>query len=156
MSIEIMQEVWKHAPVDQGSLLILLALADSADEKSRTCYPGMDSLAKKSRLSRRQVITCIQNLEKLGIIEVRRYGSPIKTNLYKIRRPELWLLEACAKTSHGRCEAHFTSDVKPTSPEPSVTEEGAPLDPLFEDEPSLASPSQPDPEVSTKRNGWMQ
>jgi len=32
MSIEIMTEVWKHAPCAENDLLVLLAIADSAND----------------------------------------------------------------------------------------------------------------------------
>jgi hypothetical protein len=136
MSIKIMQEVWEHAPVDQGALLVLLVLADNADEKSRTCYPGIDTIAKKARLQRRQTVNCLNKLADLGVIEVRRGRSPLKTNLYKIRRPDLWILEAVggAIFAPPGGALHCTSDVHSIAPKPSVTGEGASDASFFEDD----------------------
>lgn len=90
MSIGVLNEVWQHAAVDGGTLLVLLALADCADEKTRTCYPGVKALAKKARLSERQVQYCLRRLRKLGIIATKRNASPVKTNLYSIAPVEAW------------------------------------------------------------------
>lgn len=132
MSIEIMTEVWKHAHVDQGTLLVLLALADSADERSRSCYPGIDGLAAKSRLSERQVQYCIQRLREIGIVEVTRNASPVKTNVYRITEIAKWeqardaIIAPHAKkpdtqSATGRDATHFVSDTQPIAPKPSVT-----------------------------------
>ena len=145
-----MQEAWKHAPVDQGTLLVLLALADSADERSRSCYPGIDSLAEKSRLSDRQVQYCLKRLRELGVISIQRNASPVKTNLYKIERVAKWLEVRDAKIApHGskpdtqsdasRDEVDCVSDTKSTSPKPSVTVSIEPSEYAREKEPSLFS-----------------
>ena len=50
-----MSQVWEHSRHQSGALLVLLALADfaGADDGSRI-FPGIDRLAHKARLSRRQ------------------------------------------------------------------------------------------------------
>lgn len=135
MSIKIMQEVWDRAPVDQGSLLVLLALADSADEESRTCYPGVPSLAKKSRLKDRQVRNCLRSLRDLGLIEVQRNASPVKTNLYRLTPSEAWqempdrqflhppFENPDRQFLHNREAMECLSDRQPIAPKPLVTSE---------------------------------
>jgi len=138
MSIDVMREVWNHAPVDQGTFLVLLALADNADEETRSCYPGVKRLAQKSRLSERQVQYCIKKLRKLGIISVERNASPVKTNLYTISHISCWQADkAQADTQllhppiadpetqllQVRDEVDCVSDTKPIAPKPSVTSE---------------------------------
>jgi hypothetical protein len=129
MSIDVMNEVWKDAPVEQGALLVLLALADSADDVMRTCYPGVQSLAKKSRLSVRQVQYCLKDLRDRGIISVQRNASPVKTNLYKIEPAARWKSDRSAKTAPlpdvqsttCRDEVDCVSETQPTAPKSSVT-----------------------------------
>jgi hypothetical protein len=130
MSIKIMQEAWEHAPVDQGTLLVLLALADNADEGSRTCFPGIhETIAPKTRLSPRQVKRCLAELSAAGIIEVRRNASPVRTNLYRIEPVSKWRSAISSPPepipevtfATGRSDTHVTSEVTPMSPEPSVT-----------------------------------
>jgi len=129
MSIKIMTEVWSDAPVSGGDLLVLLALADWADEETRQAYPGMKKLAKKSRLKERQTQYSIAKLEKLGLISVKRNASPLKTNLYHIlptiaaetqylhppqEKPDTQYL-------HPRDAVDCVSDTQWTAPKPSVT-----------------------------------
>ncbi|MFY0633660.1 MAG: hypothetical protein JXQ91_07605 [Vannielia sp.] len=134
MSIEVMREVWKYAQVDQGTLLVLLALADSADEETRTCYPGVKSLSKKSRLSERQVQYCLQKLREEKVITIRRNASPVKTNLYWIAPAKAWANARDAITAPpsddpetqsatSRDEVDCVSETKPIAPKPSVTSE---------------------------------
>ena len=95
MSIEVMTKVWKDAPVSGTELLLLLALADSANDDYE-CYPSIKHLAWKTRLSDRQVTRILQRLEAGSLIEVdtkAARGKRIKPfsapNLYKIT-PDLW------------------------------------------------------------------
>lgn len=130
MSIKIMQQVWESAPVSGGTLLVLLALADSADDKLRSCFPGIESLAHKARLSERQVKRAIAELCEVGIISVERNASPYKTNLYTVRQIETWprgdnmsptpeASDVTFATTGG--DTHVPSDGTPMSPKPLVT-----------------------------------
>lgn len=124
-----MQEVWSNAPVSGGALLVLLAIADSADEMSRTCFPGIENLAHKARLSERQVKRVISELTELTVIHVDRNASPFKTNLYRISDPANWARSdnmsppPMGRPCHPKGDAHVTSDGTPMSPKPSVTGE---------------------------------
>ena len=103
MSIKIMQEVMECAPVDKGTLLVLVVLADSADETSRECWPSVARLAARARLSDRQVQSCLRQLEECGIIHVMPNAGRSGTNLYRIERMDKWWGEIIAGG-----EAHFT------------------------------------------------
>jgi hypothetical protein len=54
MSIKVMNLVWENGPEERNQFMVLLALADWADDKGRA-YPAIETLAKKSRLSVRTV-----------------------------------------------------------------------------------------------------
>ena len=84
MSIEIMSAVWKGAEMRGAPLLVLLALADYANE-SGVCWPSIMTLALKSRVSERQVRRILRGLERNGEIEVDVNGGPRGVNLYKVR-----------------------------------------------------------------------
>ena len=90
MSKDIETEVWNHAPVCKGNLLVLLALADNADKDSRLAWPGITSLARRARLSERQARRCIKELKEAGLITIKPNASPLKTNLYCITPTHLW------------------------------------------------------------------
>ena len=48
------------------------------------CFPGQEKLAQDMGVAKRSVITYLQELEKNGLLEVRRRGLG-KTNLYKLK-----------------------------------------------------------------------
>ena len=85
MSIKVMTQVWEHAPVDKGSLLVLLALADFADD-SGVCYPAVPTLAKKARLEERQVQRVVKGLISKGLLSVEWNKGPFGVNLYRVRQ----------------------------------------------------------------------
>lgn len=126
MSIKIMSEVWEHAPVSQGALLVLLALADAADEGSRMCFPGIGRLARYSRLKERHVSNCLRELRDAGVIEVARNEGPAGTNLYTITHPSKWgvqKLQGVHSSAEGdalQCRGDMHSSAPKPSEEPSV------------------------------------
>lgn len=114
MSIKIMQEVLELAPVDKGTLLVLIALADSADETTRECWPSVRRLAERARLSERQAQVCLRHLEEKKIITVDPNSGRHGTNLYHVTRPEVWGVQKLrGGEAHftGGGEAHFTRTV---------------------------------------------
>jgi hypothetical protein len=59
MSIRVMTAVWDHADVSGGDLLVLLAMADWADDDGRRCFPTQGTLAAKSRMTDRNLRYCL-------------------------------------------------------------------------------------------------
>jgi hypothetical protein len=84
MSISVMTTVWQRAPVESGELLLLLALADNSKDSGRS-WPGVKYLAKKARMSRRNVQLCLRKLERSGMISVVPHGGRNGTNAYRIQ-----------------------------------------------------------------------
>lgn len=126
-----MQEAFEHAPVDQGTLLVLIVLADSADEGTRECWPSVSRIAARARLSERQVQYCLKQLSDRGIIEIETGAGRSGTNLYRLTRHEKWGGAKTAGVGCNNCgggEAHCTGGVqstspggvKPIAPEPSI------------------------------------
>lgn len=83
MSIKVMTLVWSKAPVQGGDLLVLLALADNADDNGNT-YPGIPYIASKARMSDRNVQLCVRKMEQRGFIKIVPNGGPSGANKYKI------------------------------------------------------------------------
>ena len=54
MSIKVMSAVWEHSKMKGSALLLQLAIADFADDAG-IAFPGTETLAKKIRMSERQV-----------------------------------------------------------------------------------------------------
>jgi hypothetical protein len=62
-----MSAVWDSGKYDGGALLVLLAMADYADEQHE-CWPSVAGLARKARLSERQVSRILRQLRIDGAI----------------------------------------------------------------------------------------
>lgn len=82
MSIRIMSAVWDSKRYDASTLVVLLAMADYANDEDNTCRPSIGRLADKSRLSQRQVMRILGKLKSDGTITPvgefpTRTGSPI-------------------------------------------------------------------------------
>ena len=88
MSIKVMSHVWDNSKQKGAALLLLLALADMADENG-DCYPSTERLAKKARVDVRSAQRTIKRLIEDGeLIVFEKQGMPghtgQKTNLYRI------------------------------------------------------------------------
>jgi hypothetical protein len=115
VSIEIMAEVWKHAPCRGGELLFVLALADQAGDEDRCAWPGMKMLMERTRSSRRSVYNYADTLQRQQVIEQitpeeapkrwrpSRHGGH-ETTLWRIRPVEEWL-DADADSHHTGAES---------------------------------------------------
>lgn len=65
MSVKVMTRVWDTSEQAGSDLLLLLALADRADDDG-ICWPGIANLAQKTRSSERQTKRNISKLEDRG------------------------------------------------------------------------------------------
>lgn len=84
MSIRVMTQVWEKAPYTEGTLLALLALADWADDDG-ICWPKVDQLALKARLSRSGAEFCLRKLrEDKAIIVAKESSGPGKPKVYQL------------------------------------------------------------------------
>jgi hypothetical protein len=85
MSIRVMASVWDSMIEDRLELLVLLALADFANDEG-VSWPCLDRLASKARCSRRGLQNVLNRLEESGVLEVDRKGGgpPGSANTYKI------------------------------------------------------------------------
>lgn len=89
--------------VSGSELLVLVALCEWANEDG-LCWPSHDSIAKRARVSRRQVIRLVQSLVGRGLVEVDERRQ--RSNTYRIR--------CDVAMSHGDVTPDGTSD-KPRS-----------------------------------------
>lgn len=99
MSNAVLNEVWQHAPVEGNHLLVLLVLADMADEDHRWAWPSVATICRKARMSRATAYRALSNLVDLGVIEdVPESEWPVAMNRYKsivrrIRPVEDWVVK---------------------------------------------------------------
>lgn len=71
MSIAVMTNVWERSPSTGNELVVLLALADSADDDGK-CWPSVQRLAAKARVHRATVFRLLASLRDSGEIDVER------------------------------------------------------------------------------------
>ena len=72
MSVKVMARVWAHSQRKDGELLVMLALADFANDAGES-WPSIPVLAAKARLTERQTRRVLSKLEEAG--EIRRVKS---------------------------------------------------------------------------------
>lgn len=165
MSVKVSSLVWEHSKQEGSALLVLLALADNANEDTFEAWPSVETIAKKARIKPRQVQNILAKLQEDGELEVKYKKGPHKTNLYHIliARPKDGATE-CTMQQNAPCNPVRDTEymVQPDAPSkvqsttPSMVQPIAPkpsLDPS--EEPSedggahtnkkSATPSSPSP-----------
>lgn len=83
MSIKAMTDVWEHSKQKGNGLLLLLAIADFANDELK-CFPSIDRLAFKTRMSRRNVQTLVREMVEQGEIVIHENAGPKGCNVYEI------------------------------------------------------------------------
>jgi hypothetical protein len=89
MSVRVMQAVWQHSQQSGGALVLLLAIADSAHDDGGGAYPSIDTLAKKARMTGRNVNILLKTLVDAGEIAITPGAGPNGVNLYRVILPGL-------------------------------------------------------------------
>ena len=96
MSVRVMGRVWAQSKTKDGKLLVMLALADFANDEGES-WPSMPVLADKARLSERQARKVLDKLEQAGEIRrIRSNGGRNRRNHYVIllsENPEIKTLK---------------------------------------------------------------
>jgi hypothetical protein len=67
-----MMHVWWNSPSSGNDRLVLLAIADEADDAGRNAFPSVRRLAEKVNCHTATVLRCSVRLERAGEIEVDR------------------------------------------------------------------------------------
>lgn len=75
--------VWRESKQSGGTLLLLMAMADFADDEG-ICFPAVETLAKKARMTARHVRRVLRELEEKGEIRSQPNAGPHGVNVYKI------------------------------------------------------------------------
>jgi hypothetical protein len=146
MSIHTSKRVWAHSKHSGTELLMMLAIADFADDQGNA-YPAVGTLAERCRMSTRNVNHILAALRASGELEIRQNEGPKGTNRYRITLAD----QGLKRTSPPRPskplkpasppgpEAGFTPEARVTlKPVAGTPEAGSPkpLKPAS-DEPSL-------------------
>jgi hypothetical protein len=83
MSIKVMSRVWEGSRQSGGALLVLLAIADFADDDG-LAFPSVRTLARKARLSERQVQRVLAELPAAGELVVRPGAGRQGAHLFRV------------------------------------------------------------------------
>lgn len=83
MSIKVSTRVWEQSTAVGSELLMLLAIADFADEEGRA-FPSIPTLARRCRMGERNAMYLLKALQERGELRVLRGASRRGTNLYQI------------------------------------------------------------------------
>lgn len=128
MSIKVMSLVW-DTPLDTSTLVVLMALADHANEAGASSYPGNNRLAHKTSMSVRMVQKNLKHLEEHGLIRRAKYakGGRGMAVEWEINVPLLQTMNQSSPflQNHELCDRkgcrlrHKT--MNPSSPQPSGT-----------------------------------
>lgn len=117
MSVHVTSWVLRNSRATLGSRLVLLCLADYADDQGGNCWPSVGTIANETLLSVRQVQYALRHLEQLGEIGIDEKGGGRKSTRYRICMPGVQKLHP---STNGRGAMDCTPEVQPTAPDPSV------------------------------------
>ena len=135
MSITAIGNVFNASPstLNPSEVLVLLALADYTNDEGIS-WPGIDRIAQRSHLSRRQTIRVLASLEKAGEITITRRDGPrgsssneylLKSMYWDDKSEGVTILHPHAEAgSNGVSpmtrggDTHDTGGVSPVSPDP--------------------------------------
>jgi hypothetical protein len=84
MSIDALNTVFKHSRAKGAGFVIMLALADWANQDGEA-WPALETIARKARVSVRTVTTEIKRLAKIGELSIATGAGRNGTNVYTIR-----------------------------------------------------------------------
>jgi hypothetical protein len=83
MSLEAMTWVFRHSDTTLSHRLVLLVLADNANDDTWEAYPSVGTIASKARISERQARYALRALEAGGhIVAVGK--SQLQTTIYRV------------------------------------------------------------------------
>jgi hypothetical protein len=115
MSIPLTSAVWKRSKQKKsGALLVLLAIADYANERG-IAWPAVSTLARKARMSTRNVQRWLRCLERDGELRVRRNQGRCGANIYEIYLPVGNPAEGDTHVTGDTCGAKLVTQLSSTT-----------------------------------------
>lgn len=123
MSVKIMAAVWEREDLDASERLVMLALADHADDDGR-CYPSIARLHKRTSMTDRGVQKVIARLVEKGFVSIIQNGGRSGANLYIVSptpEPRSPLNDVHPRTTFTTPPNVVPKTPEPRSPKPSRT-----------------------------------
>lgn len=123
MSVKVMSLVWEM-DLPTSEKMVLLVIADHADDQGENAWPAVATIARKASLSDRQTQRMIKQLTNLGLISVEKQAGG-RREMRDDRRPNRYTLHlnGVTPTSPGgvvRGDIGDAHGVTPMSPKPSL------------------------------------
>ncbi|HEY5990576.1 MAG TPA: helix-turn-helix domain-containing protein, partial [Streptosporangiaceae bacterium] len=116
-----MGQVWEKSQQKGSALLLLLAIADFADDRG-VAWPSVGTLAKKIRMGERYVQRLLADLVKTGELRIEEQAAKKFKNRYIVLvgvNPSTPLDDSTPQNpSSARGEPQFAKGVNPSTPEP--------------------------------------
>lgn len=126
MSVYVMSWVWRHGPKDATDRLVLLAVADHADDDG-VAYPSMIGIATKSCLTERGARGVIRRLESGGWLRTKVGGGRGGKSVYTVLMQENPEPVSGNDIPGMRNPEQETGNVAAQNPEPDCTKPGTSL-----------------------------
>lgn len=133
MSVRTSAAVWDRSQHCGSNLLMLLAIADFADDDGNA-YPSVTTLAAKCRMKPRNANYVLKALQDSGELAIRIGEGPRGTNRYRIKLASLGVQQVAG--------VQGIAGVQPIAPTPAI-QRTKPLQPVA-DKPSLNRHEPPD------------
>jgi hypothetical protein len=128
MSIRIISLVWQQGPKDRSQRLLMLAIADCANDQG-FCWPSVATLAVKSCMSERTALRSLRVLEEEGWLKIARKSHEHKGNSYEIDLGRLGDTVSHDNSSHDKLSHDKTGSSQVTKRAKSGDKTGNPLQP---------------------------
>lgn len=84
MSIKVMSWVWEHSRAAGIDRLVLLAIADAANDDGAQAWPSGETLARKTGVNLRTVQRSVRRLVDLGEVSVKTNAGKNGANVYRV------------------------------------------------------------------------
>lgn len=121
MSIRVMDAIWKsEIKFEPSHLLVMLALADWCND-SGECYPAVESIAKKSRMSERNARYILKKLASDGYITITENRGRNNTNVYTLNLQSLHINLEKVQVETEKVQSETIKPAITIAPEPSLT-----------------------------------
>lgn len=99
MGIQATSTVWKYSKSRMADRLVLLAIAEHANDSGR-CWPSTSRLAEMTGLDIRSIRRSVTRLIALGELEADRRGGKARSSKYRILLPILGRKQPCLAYSN--------------------------------------------------------
>lgn len=125
MSILVMSLVWTHGPEAPHQRLMMLAIADNANDRG-VAWPSVATLAAKCSVQERAAQYTLQTLQREGWLAIEE--RPGRSNYYRVNMARMRDAVDCTPATNdgGAVDdtpggaTHDTPPVQPVAPEPSL------------------------------------